>query len=422
MEELENSRANKEVVILLTDMVQYSRLTQEMRPEEIRDFITEYYNELGQICSEDEYQPLTLVPSAGDGCVIILDKRDGHDAAELCQRALAVALACNRAIDEKRIPATRMGLFLGEIIEAKIGDTMHRFGSSFAVASRLEELCGYYGTPILMDREMARNQAEDFKYIVAVGKITPKNFTNPYNLFTVIVPGIGKYKKEMDGALLERFVFFKNEAMEFFSGNLLTGSKPDFPKARDLLSQAQRCHLQLTGRRDAACDRIIEYIREFPFPQADFKYTGIRLGAKKGDALGLRLFHLSKQLLRVIDSELYNALVVHTDWENYFQLEWCEQGDIIVAKGDPADGIYYIDSGFAHAEDEEGNIIAHFTDGNIFGEMAYYNKEKVRNATVIADSDVVLRKVTNADFEKLPMIKRLFKRLAERREGRELLF
>ncbi len=413
---------NKEVVILFTDMVQYSRLTQEMRPEEICDFITDYYRQLKNICSNHAYHPITLVPSAGDGCVIILEKREGQGNKELCRRALAVALACNRAIDEKIIPATRMGLFLGDIIEAQVDDTLHRFGSSFAVASRLEELCGYYGTSILMDREMARRQPDDFKYIVSVGKVTPKNFTHPYNLFTVIVPGVGNYTREMDGELLEKFVRLKNEAMELFSGNLLTGKKPDFPKAREILAEAQRCHVHLTGRHDVACDRIIEYIREFPFPETDFEFNGIRLDAKKGDKLGMRLFHLSKQLLRVIDLDLYNALVVHTEWENYFQLAWCEKGDVIVAKGDTADGIYYIDTGFAHAEDEDGNVIAHFTDGNIFGEMAYYNQEKVRNATVIADSDVVLRKVTNEDFERLPMIKRLFKRLAERRQGVQPLF
>ncbi len=417
---MKERRVSKEVVILFTDMVQYSRLTQGMRPEEICDFITGYYRSLKEICGAPEFEPLTLVPSAGDGCVIILEKREGQENKELCRRALAVALACNRAIDGKIIPATRMGLFLGEIIEAQIDDTLHRFGSSFAVASRLEELCGYYGTTILMDREMARNQPEDFKYIVSVGKVTPKNFTQPYNLFTVVVPGVGRYRQEMDGELLATFVRLKNEAMELFSGNLLTGRKPDFPKAREILGEAQRCHLRLTGRHDVACDRIIEYIREFPFPETNFKFNGIRLDAKKGDALGIRLFHLSKQLFRVIDLELYNALVVNTEWEHYFQLEWCEQGDIIVEKGDVADGIYYIDTGFAHAEDEAGNVIAHFTDGNIFGEMAYYNQEKVRNATVIADSDVVLRKVTNEDFERLPMIKRLFQRLAERRQRLEL--
>ena len=419
---MSQNRVSKEVVILFTDMVQYSKLTQEMSPEEVCDFITGYFQDLNSVLYSKELKPLTLDPLAGDGSVIIVEKREGHGCKELCTRALKTALAINRAIDEKRIPATRMGLFLGEIIEANLGDRLHRFGASFAVASRLEELCGYYDTQILMDREMARNQNEIAEYIISVGKVTPKNLSSPYNLFTVMLPGVGKYPDDIDPGLLQKFIALKNEAMDLFSGNLLTGQRPDFPKAREMLVKAQEYHIQMIGERDRASDRIIEYIREYPFPEDDFKYTGIKLGAKKGDAFGLRLFHLSKQLLRAIDVELYNALILDTEWESFFQLEWCEKGDTIVTIGDPADGIYYIDSGNAHAENSDGEVVAHFTDGSIFGEMAYYNKEKVRNASVIADSDIVLRKISNAHFEKLPLIKKLFFRLAQKRWEQQISF
>ena len=111
---------------------------------------------------------------------------------------------------------------------------------------------------------------------------------------------------------------------------------------------------------------------------------------------------------------------VDTEWENSFQLEWCKKGEKIVTVGDPADGIYYIDSGSAYAIDAEENILATFAEGSIFGEMAYYNKEKKRNATVIAATDVVLRKVSNEDFESLPVIKKLFYRLAQKRTEKEI--
>jgi len=39
----------------------------------------------------------------------------------------------------------------------------------------------------------------------------------------------------------------------------------------------------------------------------------------------------------------------------------------------------------------------------------------VRNATVVANSDVVLRKISGEDFEKLPVIKKIFKKIAEQR-------
>ncbi len=413
---------SKEVVILLTDMVQYSKITQGMQPSEVRDFIIAYYQQIQTVLVAEEFQPLSIDPLAGDGAIIVFEKRQDNSTEELCTRALQAAIQCNLAIDKKLIPATRMGLFLGDIIEAKLGDRIHKFGSSFAVASRLEELCGYYETQILMDREVARKQQVDREYIVSIGKVTPKNFTSPFNLFSIMKPGLGKCPKNVDTKKLLKFIAMKNEAMDFFSGNLLIGLEPDFPKVRELLTFAQQHYIEVMGRRDMATDRILEYIREFPFPEDDFKYTGIKLGEKKGNALGFRLFHLSKQLLRAIDPDLYNALVIDTDWEHYFQLEWCKKGEVIVNIGDPADGIYYIDSGAAHAVDGNGKVIAHFAEGSIFGEMAYYNKEKKRSATVIADTDVVLRKVSNDDFAKLPVINNLFHRLAVKRREQELPF
>ncbi len=412
--------AGKKVVILLSDMVQYSRLTQYMRPDEIRDFIISYYRELQAILLVEEFQPLSIDPSAGDGAIIVFEKREDSSLEELCTRALQAAVCCNRAIDRGAVPATRMGLFLGDIIEAKLGDRVHKFGSSFAVASRLEELCGYYDTQILMDREVARNQQKEEEYLVAIGKVTPKNFTSPFNLFSIIKPGIGKCPANVDLEKLFEFIKVKNEAMDLFCGNLMTGALPDFPKVRHQLITAQQLYFSMIGKRDVATDRILEYIREVPFPENDFKYTGIKIGEKKGNPLGSRLFHLSKQLLRAIDGDLYQALVLDTEWERYFQLEWRRQDEVIVTIGDPADGIYYIDSGVAHAIDGAGNVVAIFTEGSIFGEMAYYNKEKKRSATVIAKTDVVLRKVSNTDFERLPLIKKLFYRLAQRRLDHEL--
>ncbi|MFN2353742.1 MAG: cyclic nucleotide-binding domain-containing protein [Desulfopila sp.] len=411
--------AEKQVVILLTDMVQYTTLTQHMGPEEIRDFIIAYYTRLQSVLLVDECMPVTIDPSAGDGAVIIFEKRSADDVDELCTRALQAALRCSRAIDKGLVPATRMGLFLGDIIEARLGDRVHKFGSSFAVASRLEELCGFYDTRILMDREVARRQLHEKEYIIAIGKVTPKNFSSPFNLFSVAKPGFGRYPDNLPRAQLSEFIALKNRAMDLFCGNLLTGQQPDFPTVRELLKKAQQQFMAMMGVRDQATDRILEYIREFPFPENDFKYTGIKIDEKRGSALGVRLFHLSKQLLRAIDGDLYDALVIDTDWENFFLLEWRKKGEAIVTKGDPADGIYYIDTGSATAVDEKGNVIASFREGSIFGEMAYYNKEKKRSATVMAQSDVVLRKVSNEDFEKLPVIKRLFYRLARARAAED---
>ncbi len=412
--------AVKEVVVMLTDMVQYSRLTHNMRPEEIRNFIVDYHRNINQILMKEEYQPLSIDPSAGDGAIVIFDKYEGDTKEDICTRALQAAMEMAEAIEGGGLPPTRMGLFLGEIIEAQLGDRLHKFGSSFAVASRLEELCGYFGTSILMDREVARGQKSERNYLLIVGKITPKNFSSPFNLFTIFKPGINGCPEDVDPQMLQDFINMKNEAMELFAGNQLTGVKPNFPVVRTMLNIVQSLFMEIVGGRDIATERIMEYIRETPYPDADFEKTGMKIHSKKGNPLGARLYHLSKQLLRAIDSELYQVLVEDTEWERHFRLEWRKKGEAIVKINEPPDGVYYIDSGKAHALDEDGNIRATFGEGSIFGEMAYFTKEKRRNATVIAGTDLVVRKVSNEHLDKLPVIKRIFQRLAEGRQEKQL--
>jgi CRP-like cAMP-binding protein len=53
--------------------------------------------------------------------------------------------------------------------------------------------------------------------------------------------------------------------------------------------------------------------------------------------------------------------------------------------------------------------------GTIFGEMAYFGKEKKRTATVVAKTDVVLRRISTEDFKKFPVIIKIFERIATAR-------
>ncbi len=405
---------------MLTDMVQYSKLTHNMRPEEIRNFIVEYHRKINDILLKTENQPLSIDPSAGDGAIVIFEKGEGDTKEDICNRAVQAAIEMAKAIETGSLPQTRMGLFLGDIIEAQLGDRVHKFGSSFAVASRLEELCGYFGTSILMGREVARAQRSGNEYLVIIGKITPKNFSTPFNLFTIFKPGVNGCPLDIDKKELLDLIKVKNEAMELFAGNQLTGVKPNFPIVRTSLNIVQSRFVDMLGKRDIATDRILEFIRETPYPDADFEKTGMKIKDKKGNPLGIRLYHLSKQLLRAIDSELYQVLVEDTEWERHFKLEWHNKGDAIVTIHESPDGIYYIDSGKAHVLDEHGKIRATFGEGSIFGEMAYFTKEKRRNATVIAATDLVIRKVSTEDFEQLSVIKRIFQRLAMGRKEKEL--
>jgi len=320
----------KEVVILLTDMVRYSVRTSTMTPEEIRDFMIGYHQDIRDIIVIDD-DLIEIEPLAGDGALVIFDRRADEGRVEMCNRVVRAVERMARAIDAGDLPATRMGIHLGDIIQAKLGEKVLKFGSSFAVASRLEDLCSYFGTSYLMDREVAHCQGAETRFLVNVGRLTLQGLPNPLNVFTVYKPGINGCPADVDETQLLEFISIKNSAMDRFCGDCSGGILPDFPSVREKLIEAQKLFTEMTGKKDLATERILEYIRENPTPAGDFSNLGMKLASRRRDSLGVRIFRLSQQLLRAMDIESYHALVVDTEWERYFVLEWkkrrnCRQG------------------------------------------------------------------------------------------------
>jgi class 3 adenylate cyclase len=411
--------SEKQVVIMLCDMVRYSQITAEMRPVEIRDFIVDYHHNLQEIINTDEHEFQLIEPSAGDGAIAIFEKRSGESRADLCDRVVSAAINMAVAMEQGRIPQTRIGIFAGDIIEAAIGGKTMRFGASFSVASRLEELCGYFGTSFLMDREVAFWQAKEKNNTVSIGKITPKNFDHPIHVYTIYKPGIHNCPVDIDTESLAEFIELKNEAVALFCGNQLQGNLADFPLAKEKLTDVQKLFIAMTGKKDVPSERLLEYIRNTPYPGDDFKNMGMMIRETTGDSLGIRLLHLSNELLKAMDVDFYHTLVVDTEWERLFKLIWKKKGKKIVKTGEPPNGVYYIDNGSVNVINDDGELITTLTAGNVFGEMAYFSGNGLRNATVIANSDVVLRRISGSDFEKLPVVMKIFKQIAERRAKSE---
>ncbi|MCB2216808.1 cyclic nucleotide-binding domain-containing protein [Desulfofustis glycolicus] len=409
------TEGTREVVIMLTDMVGYSRLTSDMTPDGVRDFVVDYHRSLARVIRRDAYEPVEIEPSAGDGALILFGKRGDDDVSSIGRRALAAAVDLGYAVTRGEVAKTRIGLFKGDIVEAQINGKKAKFGAGFAVASRLEELCDYFDIPLLMDRDIAMMQDDD-PSLVCIGRVTPLNLNHPLHLLTVYRPGLHHIPADVEVGALNHFIAQKNEAIELFCGNKLLGIDPDFPEVKRRLERAKEIFYRLCGSVDMATERILEYIRDTPYPAQDFRQLGMKVLGSKQDKLGVRLFHLSSELLKAIDEEFYNALVIDTDWENYFALEWRKHGDVIFRMNDEADGIYYINSGSVVTLDENDRVIVTLGAGNIFGEMAYFSRERKRNATVVAASDLVLRKISTGDFEKLPVIQKIFKRIAAQRQ------
>ena len=416
--ELEDN-SEKKVVLLLCDMVRFSQKTAAMRPAEIRDFIVEYHRKLQTTINADGGIPQEVEPSAGDGAIAIFEKRDGENTSDICERAIKAAINMTCAMESGELQQTRIGIFAGNIIEARIGEKRRRFGACFSVASRLEELCGYFGTSFLMDREVAFWQTTEKKYTVSIGKITPKNFHHPIHVYTIYKPGMHNCPVSINEQRLLEFIEKKNEAIELFCGNALQGIRPDFPQAREKLNDVQQLFVELSGKKDVASERVLEYIRNTPYPGDDFRKVGMKIREATGDPMGIRLLHLSNELLRAIDVEFYQALVIDTHWEGLFKLVWHKKGETIVRINDPPDGVYYIDNGTVNAVDDNGELITTLSAGNVFGEMAYFSEERRRTATVVANTDVVLRRIPGEELEKLPVIKKIFKIIASKRQKGE---
>jgi hypothetical protein len=267
-----------------------------------------------------------------------------------------------------------------------------------------------------MDREVAFWQKEEKEFLVSIGKITPKNFTHPIHVFSLYKPGINNCPTDVDRDLLYQFIEEKNRAVEFFCGNRLQGIQPDYPMARDKLNKIQELFVLMSGKKDVPSERILEYIRNFPYPSDDFQTVGMKIRETTSESLGIRLLHLSNELLKAMDVDFYQTLVVDTEWERLFKLVWKKKGDVIVKLNDPPDGIYYIDNGSVNAIDKNGNLITTLAAGNVFGEMAYFSNQRKRNATIIANSDVVLRRISGEEFEKLPVIRQIFQRISSKRK------
>ncbi len=407
--------AEKDVVILLSDMVGYSKRASNMSPTAIQSFMLAYHKTLKKIvhsvCGDDQ----TIHPSAGDGALAIFENRKGEDKSSVCNRALNTALAMVYAMDQELIPKTRIGLFSGTISEAELDGKMMRFGAGFSVASRLEELCQYFGTSLLMGREVATLQTEHAEFLTNIGKITPKNITHPIHIFSIFEPGIHQCPKDVDKEQLLQFIKTKNEGVELFCGHRLRGIHPHFPSAKQKLHEAQELFFDISGSIDLATNRLLQYIDKNPSPDTEFNIVGMKIWDAEAVTTEINLPSIAGELLKSANAELYHALIENTEWESKFKLIWRDKDTHVIKVHNTADGVYFIVKGRVSVQDKDGNHLDSLCEGDIFGELAYFSKKRIRTASVIAETDLVLRRISDKDLNDLHVIKKILKKIANNR-------
>ncbi len=402
--------SEKKATILLSDMVGFTKRTIKMDPTQVSHFLIDYRQYLEKSIMEGPNCAQYFEHSGGDASASVFETQDRS------VRAFRSTMRLIGKMKNNEIAPTRFGLYSGSVIEAEINDSSFRFGNCFSVAGRLRELCDYFDTPVLMDRDVAMAQDEDKEFLACVGKITPKGIDHPIHIFTIYKPGIHKIPLDVDKDRLAEYVDVKNRSVEYFHGNKLKGMNPDFSKARQSYYQASVLFEEMTGHADLASRRILEFIEEHNAPAMKFESEGIKLENKNGVTTAKdNLNRLGRELLRALDTEIYKNFVLDTRWQKWFEFQWKGKGEIIFRIGEPPDGVYFITKGKVDVLNWENEPIAQLGPGNVFGEMAYFPTEKVRNATVVASTDLEMYFIPGKDFVQHPEIENLLGKIAKYR-------
>lgn len=150
--------SKKQLVILFSDIKDFTTLSEHMDPNELMILVCEYFDALSNIIVA---QRGTIDKYIGDSIMAFWGAP--LDEAFPCEQAAKAALACKTKSDQlnavwgqnnKPILFTRIGLHLGDAIVGNLGSTERlnytAIGDSINIASRLEAINKLYGTQIIV--------------------------------------------------------------------------------------------------------------------------------------------------------------------------------------------------------------------------------------------------------------------------------
>ena len=121
---------------------------------------------------------------------------------------------------------------------------------------------------------------------------------------------------------------------------------------------------------------------------------------------------MAHSLLRSFDKQLYDSIMILNKVEKELELLWRSKEDVLVEYGAAPDGIYIIVTGTARVLDADGVQIDQIGAGELFGEIAYLAGTARRHATVVANTDMILRKMDGKHLRKFPELQHLFPPIA----------
>ena len=416
LRDIPDSSEEREAIILLSDMVNYSGKVGGMQLSEIRTYMCDYHIKIRELIAKGEKRRHIFEPTAGDGTVAIYGCHSPQDKAELANIAVDAAIRISKATAQGELPATRIGLYSGPMIEAILDNHVLRFTLAFAAARRLEKLCDYFQTSFLMGKEIAQLQYQRLGNIVRIGRVTLRHFDYPIHIYTIYEPGIHNCPASVDVGKLKQFIRIKNEAVKEFCGDNRTEyHKPDFRLVRERLLEADSLFQKLSGTSDIATRRLLEYIDENPLPSSSFITNGMRINLERKICPDQKKTTLHQTLIKSLSSRLFNTISTLQDRKEEFDLSWYTAGEVIFKKGDKPDGIYFIVTGSVRVEDPDTGELAVIKAGELFFFFSYFFEPTARTATIIAEEDLVVRKINETELEYFPDLKNLFKKIAHKR-------
>jgi adenylate cyclase len=175
----------RRLTIQFSDIKGFSSIAEKLRPEALVAEMSDYFVTVSAVLRTHRG---TIGQIYGDGILAFYnapDTLDGHEvnaclAALETQQRLLQDRALRRASGRPEF-SVRIGLEVGDVIVGNIG-TPERFaynviGDSVNLASRLENLCKYYGTSIIGTDELKRSTGTAFEWrhldrVAVVGRLT----------------------------------------------------------------------------------------------------------------------------------------------------------------------------------------------------------------------------------------------------------
>ena len=271
---------NKKVVVLFSDIRDFTSISEKLSPEEIISFLNEFFGLMTK-CIESNNGFIDKF--IGDEIMAIFSVQD--DSPEMIRQAVEDASVAalmmlteldriNRKLSGK-VSGLRIGtgLHYGQVVAGLIGSPQKRsytfMGDVVNTASRIEGMAKQLGANILVTDEVYSNYSADNKFLlIPLGKYQPKGKDSPL----LVSELVGIDDNSVDAKIVKKEIDEVNECLKLFYAR-------DFKKAKDGFLRLYNEHRKT--QRAKGYKFLYEKAKNFVAEPPDENWTGeIRLFSK----------------------------------------------------------------------------------------------------------------------------------------------